>query len=364
MRRKTNEEFLQELVDKNIPYIPLDEYIKLQEKIRWECHKCHNIFSATPANVLRGKGCPYCKKSGSAVAIGFNDMWTTNPELAKMLLNSDDGYKYREHSNCYTDWVCPICNSIIRNKRINFVCDNGLACPCCSTGISYPEKFISNMLNQLNIDFIHDRAFDWSNDKRYDFYIESLSLIIETHGYQHYSDGFYNTSKWQKQNDKYKQNLAFDNGIKLYIQLDCSKSNKEYIYNSIINSQLADIFDLTYIDWDECNYKASNNSDVVDACNLWKAHYNTKTIAQKMQLSQGTIIEYLKRGAAIGLCEYNSKENLGTSKMCRCIETQKIYKKIKDTERDGFSPVCVGNCCNGKQSNHKGYHFEFYEEVS
>ena len=76
--------------------------------------------------------------------------------------------------------------------------------------------------------------------------------------------------------------------------------------------------------------------------------------------------DYLKRGNDIGLCKYDPHENSSEacSKSVICIETQKIYKKIKDTAEDGFNPKCVSNCCNGVQSVHKSYHFEFYKEVS
>lgn len=366
MRRKTNEEFLQELKDKQIIYIPLEEYKTYSTKIKWKCPKCENVFEASPSNIFQGKGCPYCGKHGYTVLVGFNDMWTTNPKLAKQLLNPDDGYKYKQYSNAYTDWICPVCGSIVRNKRINYVAENGVSCPNCSNGVSYPEKFIANMLKQLGIDYKHDCQLCWSDKKRYDFYIEDLSLIIETHGKQHYTDSFVRlggiTVDEQKRIDKLKESTAINNGVVNYIQLDCSVSNMEYIRNSITNSRLGDILDLASVNWDECNTYAVNNYNIKNACDAWYNTHDTEAVAEIIHASRATAIEYLKQGAKLGMCDYDVKKSLNV-KAAICVETQKIYSPIGDCIKDGFDRTCVCSCCKGKQKTHKGCHFEYYEEV-
>ena len=57
-------------------------------------------------------------------------MWTTNPELASLLANPEDGYKYTQRSDKNIDWKCPKCNEVI-NKKIEYVEINGLGCPKC-----------------------------------------------------------------------------------------------------------------------------------------------------------------------------------------------------------------------------------------
>lgn len=312
--RKTNEEFLQELKDKNIIYTPLEEYKGSSTKIKWYCPKCKNTFYASPNNILNGRGCSYCRKCAKSILIGFNDMWTTNPKLASMLLNPDDGYKYMQNSHSYTDWVCPVCKSIVYNKRISYVNEHGVSCPNCSDGISYSEKFISNLLKQLKVNFVHDCSFDWSNGKRYDFYIKELSLIIECHGEQHYIDGFTKvggkSAKEQQDIDIYKKNIALNNKIEKYLQLDCRISKLEYIKNSIINSCFSKIFDLSNVDWDECHRYSINSSRIVEACELWNKTKDTKRISEELCISRTTVIEYLKNGAILGLCDYDPKKNI------------------------------------------------------
>lgn len=231
------------------------------KKVYWSCLKGHSFKAIVKDRHEKNVGCPYC--SNRKVLKGFNDIWTTNPELAKLLNNPEDGYKYMQFSKHRVDWKCPNsdCNEIIANKKISDVNLYGLSCPKCSDGVSYPEKVMYIFLKQLNENFEYQKTFKWSNNKRYDFYIEDKSIIIETHGRQHYSEhGFYKlggkTLKEEQENDSLKESLAKSNGIKNYIVIDCRKSNFEFIKNNIINSKLSEFFDLDKINWNEIQSKS------------------------------------------------------------------------------------------------------------
>ena len=88
-------------------------------------------------------------------------MWDTNPELAKLLLNPEDGYKYTKGSNKKADWKCPHCDFIIKNKSIVEVYQRGLKCPQCDDGISYPNRLMFSVLNILKICFETEKLFKW-----------------------------------------------------------------------------------------------------------------------------------------------------------------------------------------------------------
>ena len=60
-RRKTHEEFIEELKDKNPTIEVLGRYINAITKIECKCKKCNKILSITPNNLLSGKGCYDCK---------------------------------------------------------------------------------------------------------------------------------------------------------------------------------------------------------------------------------------------------------------------------------------------------------------
>lgn len=58
--RKTNEQFLEEIKDRN--FIPLEEYKNSRTNINFQCTVDGNIWSARPNNILNGKGCPVCAR--------------------------------------------------------------------------------------------------------------------------------------------------------------------------------------------------------------------------------------------------------------------------------------------------------------
>lgn len=322
-RRLSQEEFIKRLDEKEIKIKPLDPYVRMYDTMRWQCDKYDDhIWITRPADIFHGSGCPYC--SHNKVLVGFNDLWTVRPDVASLLVDKDIGYTLFEFSNSKHDFRCPHCNTIIENKSIDKVSMYGLRCPVCSDGVSYPEKIVSNMLEQLKVQYCHNSAFQWSNNKRYDFYIESSSLIIECHGEQHYS----NKTKWkndvdkQIDNDKYKMNMAFENGINHYIQLDCRKSDCEYIKQSILSSELNSIFNLSAIDWEKCNLN-SLSSKVVEAANLWNSGIRNATeISKILGVHHDTVVSHLKRMTKHGLCDYDAKEQKRLS-----IERNRNFRK-------------------------------------
>lgn len=311
----TNEEFLKKIKDMDIKYIPLDKYITSHTKIRWKCNKNNkHTFKARPCDVYRYNfSCPYCNKK--KVFVGETDLWTTRPDIASMLLNPDDGYKYFATSGKRLDWICPSCNNIIKDKIINNVTRQGLSCPRCSDGVSFSEKIVFGLLSQLGYEFIYNKTITWSNNKRYDFYIPSLNLIIETHGIQHYKRSFIKYSSTGRTsrdfedeiaNDKYKKHLALSNGIEHYIELDCRYSDFDYIKEVILNSKLSILFDLSIIDWNKC-FSNTITSNVILCANLWNSGVkHPKSIAKSIGIDLCTVIANLKKASKIDLCDYST----------------------------------------------------------
>lgn len=77
-----------------------------------------------------------------------NTILITHPHLIKYLINKinkKDTIKYSYGSKKKILIKCPFCNY---EKKLDFntLSDQGFSCPKCSDGISYPEKFIFNVL--------------------------------------------------------------------------------------------------------------------------------------------------------------------------------------------------------------------------
>lgn len=77
--KKTNSMYIKELSSKGIQYVPLESYIDTDTNILHECLACNNKWSVRPAHILKGHGCPKCKRTG-----GYSfKMFESNPEKAK-----------------------------------------------------------------------------------------------------------------------------------------------------------------------------------------------------------------------------------------------------------------------------------------
>ena len=364
--KRTHEEFVEEIRSINKNIIVINTFTTIKNNILVKCLKCTGEWEPSAESLLSGYRCPYC--SNQKILIGFNDMWTTNPELAKLLANPEDGYNHFQGSNKKVDWKCPSCNSIIKDKSIASIKSHGLSCKKCSDGISYPNKIMYNILNQLNMDFVPEYCPKWIKSKRYDFYfkLNNKEYIIEMDGAM--GHGNYNSlSKMSPEEslaiDKYKEDLAIKHGIKI-IRIDCLKSELEYIKNNILSSDLQLIINLSSVDWLEC-HKLSLNSFVKTACELWNASkYSVKDISNLLKLCPNTIVSYLKKGTEISWCYYNSEEekikNLkdmtsksikATSKKVRCTETNQIFDSIMEASRKmNCSDPHISSCCKGKRN--------------
>ena len=351
---------------------------------RYKCLICGNIDTISEGNLTINKnGCSVC--SGRKVLKGYNDMWTTNSKLASLLADPEDGYKYTQSANQYVNWECPNCSNIIKHKKICQIKEQGLSCPKCGDKLSYPEKFVFNILQQLlKNEFIYQLSktnFNWCDTYLYDFYfkINNERYIMETHGLQHYQESFgkiksnkyVRTLEEEQENDKLKKQIAIENGIKEenYIIIDCSKSTLKFIKNNILNSRLNDIFDLTKIDWLRC-HKYALNSLVKQACNLWNNKvYTTSEIGKIMKLTKNTIQKYLKQGTKLGWCNYNPKEEMKKNgykngkSICKKvinIDTKLQFNSIKEaSEYYNINNTCIVNCCKDKYHIAGGYHWKY-----
>ena len=288
-------------------------------------------------------------------------------------------YKYR--CTCTNeDWI--------EENNLN----QGKGCNACGDGVSYPEKFIYSVLEQLNIQFETQFSnFDWIGVYKYDFYIPSIDLILEVHGEQHgkfITKGeltfIKRTSGFGKrddiENDIKKCWLAYDNGVENYIQLDCYYSNMEYIKNSILNSDLVKLFDLSTVNWDKCNEFALKNL-VKEVCDYWHEHREINgeditmvSIGEVFRLSRTTVVKYLKQGVKLGWCNYDPKEESDktrklnhkrVSKPIYCPELNRIFTSIADAEKElKINNKNISSVLNGRTKTAGGYHWKRVDKNS
>lgn len=276
----------------------------------------------------------------------------------------------------------------------NMLIERGFSCNICSDKISYPERLFGSIISKIEEDYVYQASFDWSKNintpideglvnKFYDFYIPSKNIIIEIHGEIHYKKGRWSRSRSLKyivENDNFKKELALSNGISNYITINCELSEINYIKNSIINSELANIYNLNNIDWNKCNLEAYTSLMRI-CCNMWNGGITSTTkIATKLGISKNTVITYLKKFNDLGMCNYNPKKeqsnganysNKLREKTLICIETQDVFLCAKECAdymsnayKDSIDRYGITKACNGNRKSYKGWHFKYIKDLT
>lgn len=346
----TNEDFVEKLHNVNPNVIALEKYKKCISKIKFQCLIDGTIFEATPNNVLRGHGCPICgRKKGSNNALQTKIKINQNtlignkyPHLIKYLKNKDDAYLYGYTTRRMISWICPNCNFEF-SKSMSSFSNGSFVCPNCIKNESYPNRFMFNVLTQLNIDFQREYSPDWIKPKRFDFYfsINNKQYIVEM-------DGGFHQNKETKKVDEMKDSAAFAHGIEV-IRIDCNykKTNFrfDYIKNSILKSDLSDVLNLPSLNFNQAD-KFALKSEINDVCELWDKYRDLDIIKDMTQLTLYTIKKYLKFGQENNVCSYNHEECMEERKqkryeegkfanrtMVRCDQTGEIFQNMKMANR-------------------------------
>lgn len=187
---------------------PKDVIAGSNKSYYWICDKGHS-YKASVSSRLRGRNCPYC--AGKKVLIGFNDLLTTEPQLATewhtalngelkptdVTRGSDKKVWWKCSKNPQHEW-----QAIISSRA------NGNGCPECakSQQTSLAEKTVAFYMLKAFPDIQCNAKFDWSGKMEADIYIPSQLTAIE-----------YDGAKWHQdiERDKKKDKLFAAHGIRL-----------------------------------------------------------------------------------------------------------------------------------------------------
>lgn len=318
-KKMSHEKYLSKLSKLNSNIEVLEKYNGMSVPIRHRCKVCgygkNGEWDPKPCNILHGDGCPVCcfppKKIGQPPEYK-NSIWASEyKKLAEYYGMAEEQMKEimpMSHKNI--DIKCPNCGNIKLITPMQLF-KTGLSCSKCSDGISYPEKFMISLLDQLHFKYQLQYSPNWADDKKYDFYIPNYNCIVETHGGQHYKDQKRGRSlKEEQENDLLKENVARLNGIIKYIVLDCRESVEEWIKNSIMNSDIPNLLHFTDndINWSKCNIDALS-SKVKYAAVLWSNGLSIGKIAKNINVNACTVTRWLKKAANCGMCDYTPEKS-------------------------------------------------------
>ena len=184
-KRKTHEEFVEEMKVINPDIEIIGEYITNRTPIKCICKKDGHEWSPIPTHLLKGGGCPVC--ANKVVVPGINDIPTTAPWMVKYFQGGYDEAKlYTCQSNKKIYPICPDCGRI-KNKPAtinNIYRCHSIWCVC-GDSLSYPNKFAYAFLEQLQVSsLMHEYNPDWLKPYRYDNYFEykGKKYILEMDG--------------------------------------------------------------------------------------------------------------------------------------------------------------------------------------
>ena len=133
---------------KNTSITPSTISVASSKKVWWKCSKGHEWLASVGAR-KRGDSCPYC--SGKKALVGFNDLTTLNPELAKQwnyerndglvpeMFTCNSGKKVWWKGPCGHEW-----ESTITHRN------HGSGCPTCNKErrTSFPEQALFFYIKQ------------------------------------------------------------------------------------------------------------------------------------------------------------------------------------------------------------------------
>lgn len=350
-----------------------------------QCLKCGHTYILEQDRIPKFQYCPVC--INRIVVKGINDLWTTYPEIASFLTDKEDGYKYSKGSNVSLNFTCKYCGESSKHFLPMVVKSEHVPCTC-SNSYSLPNKVMFYMLKELSITFEKEKTFSWSNCKRYDFYIESLSTIIEMHGGQHYK----RVSKFDKtendfikriKNDNWKKEIALKNNIKNYVVIDCSVNTFESIIKNILSSELLNIIDISGI-----NIETIKKNAYANICETISEYWNngiyeTNKIADYIGLTREFVVSKLHLCNELGLINYDKSLSKKISqKHVTASRYQHFAKPLKCNELDLYfgnnaiasrefgkilnedvSPNNISRVLLGERKSYKRYTFSYVSRL-
>lgn len=207
--KRTHEEFVLEMNSVNPNIEIVSKFKNVSTKVDCICKICGHNWSNTPNHLLSGVGCPKCK----VIRVGQLRRVKNDDFLARMLKENKDieilsNYVYALQK---VDCRCKLCGNVWSATPANLL--GGHGCPICYE--SRGEKKIRSYLIEKGILFESQKRYDnlrgVSNGLlSYDFYLPNQNLLIEYQGLQHSQPVRFNGRDTQQSNQQFSTQQEHD----------------------------------------------------------------------------------------------------------------------------------------------------------
>jgi hypothetical protein len=238
-KRKTNEQFLQEMAKTHPEMIVNSEYISSEVKVNCTCSVCGHTNDYYPATLTHGSGgCFVCgnRKISEALTMSEDEF------ISKLTLINNDVFVCGGYINAssHINVRCKVCNhewSPIAKSLLQ-----GFGCPRCAS--SHGERTIRNYLDRYDVKYAPQKTFDGlcglgNGLLSYDFYLPEYNLLIEYQGEYHDGTAKIQTIeefKKQQEHDKRKREYAKIHHFKMLEIWYWDFDNIENILNNTLHN--------------------------------------------------------------------------------------------------------------------------------
>ena len=221
IRKKSNEEYLAELSQKNPNVRLLSEYQNARVRVECECAVCGHQWTAKPFNLLTGFGCPMCANVACSQKQTKSEE-DFRKEFYSIHKDIEIIGKYRNNRS-NIELMCKDCGMKWYAMPVNLLRRDGKATGCPHCKKSHGEGMIASILGAQNIEYKQWKKFDGlvgigGRPLSYDFYIPSLNLLIEYQGEFHDHTSTIQTDEdyeSQVEHDRRKREYARNHNIRL-----------------------------------------------------------------------------------------------------------------------------------------------------
>lgn len=313
------------------------------------CLKYNKTFKMSEHYIKRGFRSPFV----TSRKVHEGNWLYKEKDILKFLDNENEAKNYTRHSHSKIKTKCPNCN-YKKMYVISKLTTRGFSCEKCSSHISYPEKLMMAILEDNNIKFVLQKSFENLPNKRFDFYIPDLNTVIETHGKQHYKD--FSKTSWDdltkvQKSDKIKREFCYENNV-IYIEIDCSYSDMNFIIKNVLNSELKNIIKkIDKINLSERVKELSSYDNIKEIIVDYQDGMLLTAIASKYNLkSIVNVTNLLKR---LGVFENRSAYN---AKKVICLNNKLVFSTLSEASlyaglKNPNKTSAISSSCKGKRKS-------------
>ncbi len=316
--------------EKNGSINPSMVHFGTMQKYWWKCKESHEWQASVNSRTKYGRGCPFCK--GTILLQGYNDLVTTDPEIAKEWNYEKNGLltpdQVKRDSKKSVWWKCSICGNEWESRISRRTTGSGCR-KCNQNFVSQVEKSIIYCNPTI--------AEEWDYKKNYPI----QPNMVPTNSKKLYWWKCKEGHEWQASaNDRIikGKGCPFCDGIRLLKG-----------YNDLLTTdpEIAK-------EWDYEKNKPLTPDQVM--------RNSDKTVWWKCSKCGNEWTTRIARRVAGSKCRKcgNRLSSQSKRKPVKCIETGVVYQSLKEAEEaTGANSSAIIRCCKGTQKTAGKLHWEY-----